>query len=399
MKADNPDFHAIHLGISGFPNGLGAMQRLILLFRGLASAGVKTLVINRKGRYAHGTYDSLKVQGTFMEVPYQYMTSSPYRPSGFLRRNLHKLSGFINELVLIGKKKKSDELDVAILYILGEFHLLLYYYMLSRIFRFPIVLNYVELNSSFENRTFGQRLNDRIFDRFSPKLADGFLPISDYLYNHIAKYAPSAPQLKLPVVADFETSKPCPASEPMHLLYCGAASYQPLIDFVIKSFERVTVGKTQLHLLLGGTHAEIDLVKEMLGSSTKAASCKLFVNVPHRDIAEKLAAATGLLIPVRPSIQDAARFPHKVGEYLASGTPLVSTAFGEIPNYLKDGETAYIARSFDVATFAEKIDDLLSDPVRARYIGQEGRKKGIESFDYKIHGARLANFVQGLVHP
>ncbi|NND06799.1 MAG: glycosyltransferase [Saprospiraceae bacterium] len=398
MAENNRKLHIVHLGISGFPFGLGAMQRLILISRGLVSAGAQVVVINRKGRYPKGQYEPLLKEGTYMKVPYKYVTASPYRPSGLLERNLHKLKGYLNELRMIRRKRKDEELDVVILYILGEIHLLLYYFLLSRVWRFPIVLNYVELNSSFPNRSFWQRLNDRIFDRFSPKLADGFIPISNFLQDHIAQYAPDAPQIRMPVVADFDSSVPSSSvPKAVHLIYCGAASYLPLINFVIQSFDLAQIGQTQLHLVLGGKAHEIAQAKKVLERASKQSSYRLFTNVPHRDIAEKLAAASGLLIPVRPSIQDAARFPHKVGEYLASGTPLVTTAFGEIPQYLEDGKTAYITDAFDQHDYATKIEELIFDLPRAHKIGLAGRKKGMEAFDYKLHGERLAKFLEDLV--
>ncbi len=397
MVTGKRNLHIIHLGISGFPHGLGAMQRLILMYRGLASADVKTLVINRKGRYTRDAYGPLELRGVFKEVPYIYLSDTPHRPASFWQRSVQKLKGFRRESRLIRKKKKSGELDVAIVYILGELHYLLYYYLLSRIYRFPIILNYVELNSSFDHRSLLQRLNDAIFDRFSPRLADAFLPISDYLVNHIKRLAPDAPQLKIPVVADFEAFQPAAPSEPPHLVYCGAASYRPLIKFVMEAFEHANVGTAKLHFLLGGTAQDISWVKEALNQSAKKSSYELHVNVPHDQIGDKLAAATALLIPVRPTIQDAARFPHKVGEYLASGTPLVTTAFGEIPLYLSDGVTAYIARSFDVPSYAEKMEDVFRDLARACTIGLAGRSLGISAFDYRKHGLRLRNFIEEII--
>ena len=119
--------------------------------------------------------------------------------------------------------------------------------------------------------------------------------------------------------------------------------------------------------------------------------------MPHHEVPHHLAAAAGLLIPIRPTIQDAARFPHKLGEYLASGTPLVTTAHGEIPNYLEDGKHAYIAKSYDPAMYARKIEALLADPDLAKQIGCAGRQLAKEAFDYVSHGYKIKTFIEEII--
>ncbi|MBK8505590.1 MAG: glycosyltransferase [Saprospiraceae bacterium] len=390
--------HVVHLGISGFPNGLGAMQRLILIFKGLVFSGAHVLVINRKPRYLKSQYPDLTKSGTFEGIPFQYLTDSPYKSSNFLMRNFQKIVGFIREFTLLRKRKKEGRLDVAILYILGEIQYLLYYFILSRILGFPIILNYVELNSSFSNRNLRNRINDYLFERLSPKMADGFLPISDYLLNHVQRWNADARQLKIPVIADFDHYQiPETSKGKAHLLYCGAASYHELIEFVLNAFEKAEISDTPIHFILGGTHQEINIAKTLLNRSTKSSLCILFENLPHEQVPQRLISAAGLLIPLRPTVQDIARFPHKVGEYLASGTPIVTTGYGEIANYLTDHETAYVAASYHVDSFARKIEELILNPEQARKIGLSGRSKAEAEFDYKQHGQALLNFIKKII--
>ena len=72
--------------------------------------------------------------------------------------------------------------------------------------------------------------------------------------------------------------------------------------------------------------------------------------------------AKALLIPLRPITQDEARFPHKIGEYLASGNPAISTNYGEIKHYFKDQETMLIADSYQINDFAGKMQYILDFP-------------------------------------
>ena len=75
-------------------------------------------------------------------------------------------------------------------------------------------------------------------------------------------------------------------------------------------------------------------------------------------------------------------FPIKLGEYLSTGKPVIVTSVGDIPLFLKDGENAYISKPDDVASFANKLNDCLSDPFKASYIGKKGEKLVYREFNY-----------------
>ena len=111
---------------------------------------------------------------------------------------------------------------------------------------------------------------------------------------------------------------------------------------------------------------------------------------------QKYRQALALLIPLRDTIQDRARFPHKIGEYLASGVPIVTTRYGEIEHYFTDGENAIVSKSYDLQEYADKMKYVLDYPAEARKIGEKGRELGKQIFDYRKQGTSLLNFIQSL---
>jgi len=97
----------------------------------------------------------------------------------------------------------------------------------------------------------------------------------------------------------------------------------------------------------------------------------------------------------RPNnIQAENAFPTKLGEYLASSTPVVVTAVGEIPNYLKDGKSAFIAKPGDSENFANKIEEALSDYENALQVGINGRRVAETHFNNKIQTVKIIKFIQ-----
>ena len=87
-------------------------------------------------------------------------------------------------------------------------------------------------------------------------------------------------------------------------------------------------------MLGGGTDSDYEDLISRIGKLKKGSQVKVFRNVNHSDIPGHYKPAKALLIPMRPTLQDAARFPHKIGEYVASGNPMISNNFGEVACYL-----------------------------------------------------------------
>ena len=106
--------------------------------------------------------------------------------------------------------------------------------------------------------------------------------------------------------------------------------------------------------------------------------------------------AMALLIPLRPTLQDKARFPHKIGEYLASGNPVVSTNYGEVSYYFKDEQNMLIAESYDIKLFAAKMQFVLEHTSEAQKIGANGKDLALNQFEYKQYGDRIIDFLNQL---
>lgn len=116
------------------------------------------------------------------------------------------------------------------------------------------------------------------------------------------------------------------------------------------------------------------------------------------EIPATLSSATLLLLPRSSGAFSTAGFPQKLGEYLASGTPVVVTDVGDIPKYLEDGINAYLVRADDTDAFAVAVGRALRDPNAAR-IGVAGRDLAGRLLNSHAASYRLAAFLHGLPKP
>ena len=385
--------HIIFLGETRFPYGLASVQRTILMSKALISAGANVTVICRKGVWRENEHPDINYKGKYEGINYLYSSKTTVKPNGFLKRNLTKLKGIYGEYQFIKKLKKNKELSLAIVSERNNIHILRYY-MYSLIFGFPIVNNLVEMASSFQNKiSFLKRINNYVLDKWTLKLFSGALPISDKLNHYYRSIIPSKPSLKLPILCDYEKFEIPRENKAPYFLYCGSINYLEVINFILKCYKNLEEGKAKLYMVVSGDSKEkIQEIQDKINNEFVGAPVTLFTRIPYSQLVHLYTHAIALLIPLRPTLQDTSRFPHKIGEYLASGNPVITTNVGEIKTYFKDNETALVASEYKVSDFTEKMEYVLNFPEKAKSIGHNGKELGLRNFDYKIHGSRLLDF-------
>ncbi|MGI9542333.1 MAG: glycosyltransferase [Cyclobacteriaceae bacterium] len=385
--------HILCLGEWGFPLGFGAIQRMQLIARGLLHQGCKVTVICFKG--SHSAAHNFPPVGLYNGIHYRYTSGTIHKPSSFFRRNWLKLVGKVNELNYIWQLKKRGELGGCLVSTM-HIDLLIIYWVWFKIIRVPLILNYDEMVSAIASRSGWERINDRLFDRLAVPLSDGVCPISEYLIEHTRRYSKKKPLLKLPILCDFEKFKVKESvNDGVIFLYAGAASYLPLVRFILQSFDLLDPPQNvYLDLVLGGEENDLNRAKEVISNSRNSKMVRLYANVAHELIPDYYANASALLIPLRPTIQDAARFPHKIGEYLASGRVVITTNYGEIKYYdFIDQQTALVASTFDQKDFSHKMKYIIDHKKHAMEIGLRGREMGLKNFNYINIGGQVKDFI------
>jgi len=392
--------HLVCLGESGFPHkGSASIEKLKLICKGIVEAGGKVTVINRKGVFSQDKI-LFDPAGKYHGVNYVYASNTIYRPSGFLKRNWQKIVGYYGEINYLSKYNREDNQLIAFVSTMN-FFTLVFYFLLSKIYSFKLCLSHVELNIAMQHHDrLIQKMSDILIDRYAFSLVDAAFPISELLIQDIARKNPLIPCLKLPILCDFETFdiKKDVCSEP-YFLYCGSLSYIDVVYFIIESFEKLNSDENyHLYLVVNGNSKQKKMLKDRIYHSSKKELIDIFSNIPFDELVQKYIDAQGLLIPLRPTLQDAARFPNKIGEYLASGNPMISTNYGEVAHYFTDGHTALIAQEYDVQQFAEKMNFIIQNPNESSQIGLNGRKLGYGKFDYVKHGRQMLEFLQSLTN-
>jgi glycosyltransferase involved in cell wall biosynthesis len=256
----------------------------------------------------------------------------------------------------------------------------------------------VEYRTSFKSEFRPhEKVKHYLFDKYFMRFVDGILPISEYLIQHLKRRGYRKPLIKIPPLTDFsQFQQHRQNNEENYFLYVGTAAYIEAIQFITKAFDMSFQQDYYLHMVVNGNAYQMKVVEDLIAQMKKKGKVRLFSNLKYSHLVHKYIHARALLIPLTDTIQDKARFPQKISEYLASGNPIITTNFGEVPFYFFDQQNALVAAKYDEKEFAEKFDFIVNNPEAAIQIGRKGKETGLKFFDYNSYGAEIKKMIISL---
>lgn len=105
-----------------------------------------------------------------------------------------------------------------------------------------------------------------------------------------------------------------------------------------------------------------------------------------------VASADLVLVPLKRNIRGAV--PSKLYEAMASGRPVVLAAEGEAADVVRANECGVVVRPGDIPGMVTAIQQIRSDPVRAKIMGRNGRNATIKIFDRKAIARNFEEFLR-----
>ena len=182
-----------------------------------------------------------------------------------------------------------------------------------------------------------------------------------------------------------------------YVAYCGSAMMaKDGLDQLLKAFSYVAQKYDNLKLyIIGrisrkGASPVVSQLIESMGISEKIVFTGV---VPSSQMPQMLKDAQLLTLARPDNLQAKYGFPTKLGEYLLTGNPVVVTAVGDIPLFLEDGGSAFIAHPDSPLEFANKMLMALGNPTLAQIVGDRGRQVAIMHFDSKHEADKIISIL------
>ena len=167
-----------------------------------------------------------------------------------------------------------------------------------------------------------------------------------------------------------------PVLEPGHVPVVGSAGPLEAVKgfpFLLGAAQRVLAVESNVEFLLAGAGPEEGNLRRLARELEISTSVTFISNL--FDFSTSLAAMDIFCLP---SLQQG--LGTIMLEAMALGRPVIATSVGGVYSVVRDNETGLAVPPSDSGRLAERILELLRDPVRARALGESGRRLVIEQF-------------------
>lgn len=183
-----------------------------------------------------------------------------------------------------------------------------------------------------------------------------------------------------------------------YIAYCGTISpFKDGVDCLIKAFSLFYESHPDYELKLIGRFENEEAEKMLKGLVTdyhlEQAVC--FTGMINPENMPRLLCNAQMLALARPDNEQARYgFPTKLGEYLATGKPVVVTRVGEIVFFLQDKINCRMAEPGNPEDFANKMSWVADNFDEALELGQKGKELTKEAFSSMVQSQKALSFME-----
>jgi glycosyltransferase involved in cell wall biosynthesis len=352
-------------------------------------------------RQSHAGRNAATLNGTHNGTPYTTIGAdidSNWRlPFAWLK---FLIAGF----GFLGKSRRKGYSNVLFLY--GEPNIEnIPFVLFARFFGFRVVADIVEdFYLVSDNPTPLSRLKAKSVELTARQInwfTDGLVVISQYLqqkFNTLCRN--KQPICLLPVSVDTRKVKPVKSgfTNPISILYAGSFGEKDGVENLIAAFNEVAGTNNNVELLMTGKGMPERLAKirEIAASSPFSERIHHLGFLSDSDYYHTISNADILcVVRVQSAFADRG-FPFKLGEFLATGRPVIASAVGDVGHYLTDGKDAILVEPGSVISITTALQRLIDNPDNALQIGSAGRETAIQQFDTLNHQKTFLNFISAL---
>jgi len=241
----------------------------------------------------------------------------------------------------------------------------------------------------------------RVINRIG-KIADGIVVISSHLEKKFRMLTSDAvPIHRLPISVDMDLYQEVRQrfGNPMSIFYSGSFDKKDGVTVLVDAFNRLAAKHENIRLILTGVGADEDMriVNKCVKNSPYKDRIIYKGYLDDADYYITLRDADILCMPRVDIGYAQAGFPFKLGEYLATGKPVIASTVSDIPILLKDRQEAMLVTPGRSDAIVEAAEFLINNPAVAFVIGAKGRAMAKCLFDYRVHSKPLYDFLHGIV--
>jgi glycosyltransferase involved in cell wall biosynthesis len=374
----------------GFPYKFSASnEKNKLLALAFANETTEVLIIS-KG-FPPANKDA---EGKFESVPFKFMM---YKKQNFVRLLLISTT---REIKMLSKLKREHTKVI----LLASYTPIIYYAifgLFAKILKYKLVLNIMEWHiAQHEKSSLVKKINPYLFDKFAFRFSSAAITISDYIESKLRSQKKISAIVKIPAITDLEIIQGLQFKSlnlKPYLLYCGNIGYKEVIDMLIDAYTYYLLNHSNstlaFKLVLNGSKNQIEQLRKKIRLKKLENHIEILQSLEYELLISYYKNAAILLIPLRNSDQDAARYPQKIAEYAACGRPIISNRIGQVGIDFTHKKDIYFAESFNSIEYEKVIKNLLNNENLATNLGRNVTVLSQNLFDFRLYHLPLSKLI------
>jgi glycosyltransferase involved in cell wall biosynthesis len=233
-------------------------------------------------------------------------------------------------------------------------------------------------------------------------LASGIVVISSHLETKYSELGQGRIPIHFRAVSvdmDCFPIEPSRMNSTVSLFYAGSfGGKKEGLSILLDAFDRLAERRKNIRLVLTGK-GDSEAMK-IFFSRVEASPYKGQVEyMGYLDDNEYYSALNSADIPCMTRIDyeyTNAGFPFKLGEFLATGKPVIASQVSDIHQFLVNRQNAMLVRPGDSDEIFKAAEYLMDNPEDAKAIGMRGREAAESFFDHKQQGKALLAFLESI---
>lgn len=378
------------------PYGMAATTRIFSYSKGLLECGDKVDVWSIAPNNSNANNNN---EGVFNGISYFYS----FRSKRFSNKLFHAYEMIYSLFILGVKLHKRDKIRRYDVFIISSDSLicLLYMRVLNILFKRKLIFIFDEyptpIRGKLKNKIpFWKEVIYRvILSKYS-----GYISMTENLLKYYKKITDN-PGIIISSITDvnrFHNIIKKPINKTKKLIYMGNMELsKDNVDNILYALSILLRDNYDVHLyLFGKPNLKDKSILERIIEQEGLANNTSFRFAQYNDVPKILSEADILVSSQPVTVRADGGFPTKLGEYLMSGTPVLSTNVGETSKYFKDGEHMYFAKPESPLDYANKLKYIIDNYEKALAVAKKGKMLIEQSYSHISAGEKMHKFLKSL---
>ncbi|MDY0285423.1 MAG: glycosyltransferase family 4 protein [Kiritimatiellia bacterium] len=375
-----------------FPIGMAATNRILSYAKEIAKKKKVTVLIAKPTELPNNIRNT-EPKGYINLLKYNYIHKNTIWPKKSSKLNK---AGIIIKSYILLFKELFDLKAKSVLLVSNDIKLIWLLWSFSKILNFNYYQEKSEKPPVLKKSTYEIY---KQFYLFSYRLFTGMIVMTNELKNLFISLKQNNLFL-LPMTVEIDRFKDIKKNANKNKIifkYCGGGNYQrDGLDIMVNAFIglRDYYRNFEFHII-GPINKNSDYLNKIihLVKERDITDKILFIGKKDSNEIPVLLMEADFLIMAPPENFSSGGFPTKLGEYLATGKPVICTSVSEVPLYLNN-TNSIIIKPNNKKELIDVLSAIIQAPMKYEKIGKNGRLIAEKIFNINAHSNSLIKFLK-----